>query len=389
MYCPKHVILLYLIIPSLIFSQKFSPPEEEKFSDKVIYLTFNSQFDEALNLADKMLAGNPSSLKWKYFHAIILFRNNLNKGYINSLGISDKKDFNLEVVFKESIDELKKVAELGEDAINKNSKDTLAIFYTGAAYGYIGMYYAAEGSFFKAMSEGKKGINLHDKLIKMCPRWNDVYYSQAVLNFYSSNVPWYIKPFLWILGQSGTEAKAEFYLKKVANWGNYAKYAAKEFLFKLYIRQKKYDEAFEVIESLSKELPNNRYQYAKELLYQLEKNDNLTKVINFWQTKINQSKSENLTELNKVEIAHLYLAITQNLDEKTNVNERLALFKELLERNLVPKYHPWCHLGIGSSYRILNKPEEAVKHYKWVIENGVSENQKKYAEEKLAELNIK
>lgn len=303
------IILLSLLISSILFSQTQLPKNFENETQELIRLTFNSQFDEALKIADDHLSKEPQALTWKYFHAMILFRQALYQIYLAGTYGRDEYKTQAKELFDRSNDELIESARIGEKLIEKNPRDTVALFFTGAIYGYMGMYLTIDGDMFKAASIGRKGMDYHEKLIKMCPKWNDVYYSEGVFNFYASNVPWWLKPILWILGKSGTESKAEENLKKVVDNGNYAKYAAMEFLMQLYLRQEKFASAIQICDELGKMFPNNRYKYKSMIFGSILRDDNINRANEFFRNEIEHVKKEELTEINKLELSLFYLTL--------------------------------------------------------------------------------
>jgi len=389
MYRHQIIILLSLLIPSILYSQKQSTKNFENETQEVIRLTFNSQFDEAFKIADEHLSTEPQALTWKYFHAMILFRQAEYQTYLaGSYGREEYKT-QAKKLFNRSYDELIESARIGEKLIEKNPRDTVSLFFTGAIYGYIGMYLTIDGEMFKAASEGKKGMNYHEKLIEMCPKWNDVYYSEGVFNFYASNVPWWLKPILWILGKSGTESRAEENLKKVADNGNYAKYAAMEFLMQLYLRQEKYDQAIKLCDRLGKEFPNNRFKYKRIISWSISGDDNRNKQMEFLRNEIEHAKKEQFSEFNKLEVAWFYLDLANNYSAMDDHVKSIAVYNELIDSKLVPGTESWSRLRLADEYSKLGKRKEAIDNINWVIKNSSSDVHKKMAKEKLAELNAK
>jgi tetratricopeptide (TPR) repeat protein len=389
MYRHQIIILLSFLIPSILFSQKQLPKTFENETQELIRLTFNSQFDEAFKIADEHLSKEPQALAWKYFHAMILFRQALYQTYL--AGTYGREDYKTKAkeLFDRSNDELIESARIGEKLIEKNPRDTVALFFTGAVYGYMGMYLTIDGDMFKAASIGRKGMDYHEKLINIYPNWNDVYYSEGVFNFYASNVPWWLKPILWILGKSGTESRAEKNLKKVADNGNYAKYAAMEYLMQLYLRQEKFEEAIKLCDELGKEFPNNRYKYKRIILWSISDDDNRKRKMEFLRNEIEHAKKEELSEINKLEVAWFYLDLANNYSAMGDHLKSIAVFNELIDSKLVPGTESWSRLRLADEYSKLGKRKEAIDNVTWVLKNSNVDVHKKIAKEKLAELNSK
>ncbi|MHB8930061.1 MAG: tetratricopeptide repeat protein [Melioribacteraceae bacterium] len=383
------LIILILLFPLITFSQKQSPQNYETTAHEVIRLTFNSQFDEAFKIVDEHLAKEPQALTWKYFHAMILFRQAEYQIYIaDSYGRSEYKTQAKELL-NSSYVELIELAKIGDKLIEKNPRDTVALFYTGAVYGYIGMYLANQGDNFKAASMGRKGMDYHEQLMKMYPKWNDVYYSEGVFNFYASNVPWWLKPILWILGRSGTESKAEENLKKVADNSNYAKYAAMEYLMQLYLRQKKFDLAIKYCDQLGKEFPNNRYKYKRMISWSIPADENYKRVNEYLRNEIENAKKEELSEINKLEVSHFYLSLANNYSAIGEYSKSIAVFNELIDSKLIPATESWSRVRLAEEYSKLGKRNEALYNINWVLKNSTAESHKTRVKEILAKLNEK
>lgn len=386
---PLISLILLLIIPSIIFSQKQSSKNFESDAQELIRLTFNSQFDEAFKIAEEHLAKEPESLSWKYFHAMVLFRQALYQKYL--VGTDGKVDYNAKAkeLFDRSNTELIESAKIGEKLIEKNPLDTVALFFTGAVYGYMALYLTIDGDMFKAASIGKKGIDYHEKLGKMNPKWNDVYYGEGLFNFYASNVPWWLKPILWIFGKSGTESKAEENLKKVADNGNYAKYAAMENLMELYLRQKAFDKAIKLCDRLGKEFPNSRFRYKRMISWSFSGDDYRNRTNEFLRTEIEIAKKEELSEFNKLEVTYLFFTLAYNYSVIGDHSKSIAVYNEMLDSKFAPGFESWARVRLADEYSKLGKRKEAIDNINWVLKNSTADTHKKMAKEKLAELNEK
>lgn len=378
-------IILFFVLSGICLSQNTQGYLPKDTADHIIRLTYNRQFDEAIELVEKKKLDNPTSLQWKYFHAMILFRMSNYLSYQKSIGYTKDQNqiFRLN---KNAFDEFTEITQIGDKVIEKNPKDTVTLFYSGAAYGYLGLYFASIGENMKAASEGKKGLDYHEKLIELCPNWGDVYLSKGIFNYYTSDVPWYIKPILWILGKSGTESSAHKYLKLVIEKGRFAKYEALEITAQLYIRQEKADLAFAIIDKLIQEFPENKYYYLFRFGIDLAGKNMLAESDKLIMRGINLSKSETLADFEKLEIGYMYLYLAYFYYEAKEYNKVIGLWKELIGRKIVPGFDSWGHIVLGNAYLEIGNKTEAREYYNWVLKNSNIDNHKTIAKEKLSKL---
>lgn len=382
------IIKFYFLFTCIVVTSFFSHQQENlkqhnRDGVAITFLTFNLQFDEALKILDKSTKEEPNSLQWKYYHAMVLFRKGEN--IANYISVLNKKEAKTaDSILEQSYNELVNVAHLGEKIIESNPNDTLALFFTGAAYGYIGMYHADKNEYFKAASEGKKGIEYYEKLIEKCPQWNDVYYSRAVFNFYTSAVPWYFKPILWILGKMGTESQAELYLKKVADWGSIAKYAATEKLVQLYLRQEKYDLAVKLNDELINKFPQTKYKYLLTVGWALANRNEYSHCLNIFKQGYELSKLEhNVDSINRIEISYMYTGLAKTFELTGDLHGSLQIYKEFLERKLDSSFDPWVYYEMANLYSKLGMKNEETDCYTWIKLNSKNDYYKKIAIQKL------
>ncbi len=383
--CKSLFIFILLYSYSFCLAQNKNIHSMDDDISKIINLTYNLKFDEALVLIHNNIDFSHSKLQWKYLKGMVLFRRSLFISQNVSMGnIKEKQHFNQ--LLESSYSEFLQVARIGDSILTKNPNDTLALFFTGAAYGYIGLYHANKGDLFKAASEGKKGINYHDKLIKLEPTINDTYLSKGIFNFYTSNVPWYLKPILWILGKIGSEDKALKYLIYVSEHGILAKFEAMEFLTKLYIRQDNNELAKETINKLIAYLPKAKYFYllnfANEfILY--EKFDKSTELLQY---AITLSKKEKITISLKETIGYIYIRLAMNYKIKHKYRKTISILQDLIHLDIAPEYNSISHLVIGNSYEALNEKNSAKDYFNWVVNNSKNINHQKKAKERLSKL---
>ncbi len=379
------ISLILLIFFTQVIGKDFQLEHPNKDAGKIVFLTYNLEFGEALKLLNKHLSSEPNSLQWNYFQAMILFRKSLVVAQKVKLGYKVEEP-KFHALFDSAYNAFSRVTSSGEDFLKKNENDTVALFYTGAAYGYIGIYHANNGDILKAASIGRKGLDYHGKLIGLSPHWGDVYLSKAIFNFYASNVPWYIKPILWILGRSGSEEEALDYFQRVIKNGKFARFEAMEMLAKLRIRQSKHNHVNKLVEELITEIPNSKYYEILELANEYTSKKEISEGNKLLNEAIQLSKKEELSEINKGIVGNIYLRLTYNLTQSKDYSTTINLWEELINRGIAPELDSWGHIVMGDCYAALEQKQEALKCYNWVIENSKSETHKKLVRNKIADL---
>ncbi|MCX6170760.1 MAG: hypothetical protein NTX65_15580 [Ignavibacteriales bacterium] len=378
----RKVILLFILISiNICPAQNNRNALTDQDLDKVVKLTYELNFDEAYNLIENHLSMDQSSIIWKYMHAMVTFRKSLYlqiEGEIKNFG-EQKSHRRPDLDFFE----FKEITHLGDVILNKDPNDTVALFYTGASYGYIGLSYALNGDKFKAASEGKKGLDYHDRLISLCPDWADAYFGQAIFNYYASDVPWYLKPVLWILKRSGSEENAVKYLSLVIQKGRLARYEALEMLSKLYIRQGETSLARKDIDELVNLIPSAKYFYLYQFANEFrryEMDDEANKLLIHG---IDLSKNDNLNEVNKKTLGNIYLQLAMNYRKSSDFKNTVNILKEFINRNLIPEEETMCYYVIGDCYISLGDHFKAEENFNWVLKNGTDEDFKRKATNKM------
>jgi tetratricopeptide (TPR) repeat protein len=379
-----YLLLIFLMLvfsPHSLFSQKYN--QSEKSLDDAINMTYNCRFEDALNIVNDELLRDPNSLQWLYFKGMIYYRKWLLKTTF-SRGEEDRKKS--EILLNDFFDQFFKVSADCEEILKNNPNDTTALFYGGAAYGYIGIYHVKKGEPFKAASEGKKGLNFHETLLKISPRWTDVYLSLGIFNFYASDVPWYVKPVLWILGRSGDEDKAFDYLKLVAENGKLARYEAMELLMELCIRRKNYTMATELFEKLNSLFPGGRYYNTASIgLYSWEYNCR-DYGISVLSGAVSYAGDPETVIDGKKELGVIYVILANSYWNRKNIDAGINCWKEVLNKNYLPDETDWMNLVLADKYLDSGNKPEAIKLYTRISRNEKESSYKRKAAEALKKL---
>jgi tetratricopeptide (TPR) repeat protein len=146
--------------------------------------------------------------------------------------------------------------EKGELRKKRGSLTAYDCLYLGGAIGYRGINKALTGDWFGAFVDGLKGKGYLEKAIELDPELYDVYYGLGTYHFWKSlksRIFWWL-PFVKDNRQMGIDM-----IKLAIEKGKYSGEDAKYALVRIYVENKEYQKAFEMIEKLSKSQPNKPF----------------------------------------------------------------------------------------------------------------------------------
>lgn len=337
--------------------------DDEELVKKVLFLTYDGKYSDALESVDVMIKKKPQSLQWNFFRVMILWRQiwvrSVATGYLDS-NLVDEIDTTLGAL-KKSIDETPK----------SSQGNRYYLFYAGAIYGYLGIYYVGlKNENLKAINVGKDGLDYHKKLLQLDPSCYDAYYGLGLYNYFASNVPWYLKPFLWVFGMTGSEEKADAYLGLVAERGSLAKCEAMEWLAELYLKTQKVDSAIIVYRRLAQMFPEN-YYYLLKLGWTYRYAGHADTMADDFEEVIEHSKTVELNEENIDCLRDIYSSLGAYLTRAGRIEEAISLYKDALGRDL-PGYHVWSCYFIGRGYEKLGDKTSAIRYYQSIHNNELT-----------------
>ncbi|MFA4923595.1 MAG: hypothetical protein WC557_05330 [Ignavibacteriaceae bacterium] len=349
-------------------TQTYCQDDNKEIVNSIIQLTYNADYDSAGKRINELKNGAENTLQLNYFKAMIIWRQHLVLGSAVPQKEKTKSDFEEKLNF---------VISEGESILQKNEKDSTALFFTGAAYGYLAQYYSrVNENYFKAASFGKVGLDLHEKLLLFYPKTYDVYYSLGLFNYLASNVPWYLKPVLFILGRSGSEAKAYKYLKTASIKGNFARFEAMETLAELYTENEKYNSADSLYKELKIQFSNNTYYYYFTYLKQLFSSGADPQFFKVSDEALKQSKSEHKFDYSqKLYVALIFATLSLKYENQGKIKNAIDVYSEFLGRKIDDIEMNCSFLfSRGKLFESTGKISNAIKDYETVIKTTKSQS---------------
>ncbi len=161
--------------------------------------------------------------------------------------------------------QLERGQQLAEAELARNSNDADALFAQVMVQGLRGDYAAlVEKRDLAGLGYMKSGRALAERLLAAHPTYYDAYLAVGVENYLLSLKPAPVRWFLRVTGAQTDRDAGLAKLKITAEKGHYLLPYARLLLAVAALREKRADEARQILEGLAREFPHNRL-YAKEL----------------------------------------------------------------------------------------------------------------------------
>jgi tetratricopeptide (TPR) repeat protein len=250
------LLLLFSIEPlhSALAHPDDSSARLEAMVDSTINQTYNYRFDDALQTTAGMIAMYPEDPEGYLYRCGIYWK-------MMKEGCDNPGDSTLSKI-KVLIDQACRFSELKLGADKENVK---GLFYYAGALVYRAKYEMMKSDWFGVMADGNKARKLLEKAVAIDPHFYDAYSGIGAFNFYTANLPWYLRPIAVMMGISGNGELAVTQLKTAAQKGKYSKAEAADFLASVvYLKERKYDDAIFVMRNLHREYPGN-LNFIREL----------------------------------------------------------------------------------------------------------------------------
>ena len=303
--------------------------------------------------------------------------------FLDSAGAEDKR---LEVEFNNSIQQ---VVNESEAQISRGTTDADALFYAGFALGYLAKFDAAKGDKLKAAREGDKGLSYHKKLLEMYPKWYDVNLSEALFNYYTCVLPWYMKPILFILGRSGTRDRAYELLTLVAAKGWVSKYEAENMIGELYAREQNFDSLSVTYSKLTSQFPRATFYYCDRMLWAFTDGSQYRLVVDKSKETIKLSEERKLSHWDSLYIGKIQLRLADAYEHLGEFGDAMAAYNEFIIHDGTICGASKAHFYLANLYEKTNDPSNAIREYEWVVNKSVDMKMQKEATERLDDLEVR
>lgn len=338
---------------------------------------YGIKFDEAEKTFDTVVKEYPTHPSGMFFKAMITWWRIL-------------LDLNNEKLDEKFYDQLDEVINICDNILDKNDKNTDAMFFKGGALGFRGRLRAIRESWFKAAMDGKDGLALVFKSYSINPQNVDVQLGFGIYHYYAEVIPQkypVVKP-LMVLFPKGDKIKGLKELENVAYNGRYTRIESRYFLMTLnYQFEENMNEARKWAKILLADYPNNP-NFQKYYGLTFVKENNYLEAAKIFRDIYNKCK-RGMPGYNKYfeREASYYIGNDFKLREKADSSAFYFEKSEKLSRELDGSHESGFLINtvfyLGMLYDQLGQRDKAIKYYNETLILKDRSNSHQLAEEYL------
>lgn len=259
---------------SIVFFQVSAPAfsAEKTLLDDAIRLMYNNDFSGSHRLIDRHLEANAQDpIAYTFRSTAYLFAEFDRLGILESEFFSDdsklvekkklKADPVIRLAFFHAIEQSVRLA---NRALQRNPKDTNALFAISTNHGLISDYVAfIDKKQWSSYQTAKQAHSSALRLLETDPQFYDAMLSTGMNEYLVGSIPLFLRWFVRFEQTKGSKDLGREQLWKVARNGRYFGPFARILLAVIYLREKDYSQSEEIVLQLSKEFPSNKLLSAE------------------------------------------------------------------------------------------------------------------------------
>jgi len=258
--------VLRLVAVSLcVFLLKAAPIEDSTTAQAFDHF-YNLEYDQAIAGFEAEAKAHPDAPEpHNSIAQSLLYREMFRNGALESELVSGNNSFlrrpkvnttpETEARFQR---EVGRAVSLAQARLDKNPKDTQALYAIGVADGLKSNYdFLVRKAWHDALSEATTARKLQNQVIELDPSNYDARLIQGVHDYVVGSLPWFYKSLGFLAGFHGDKEQGLLTLEEVARKGKSNKVDAQILLCALYRREGKPGRAIPLLEEVSKRYPRN------------------------------------------------------------------------------------------------------------------------------------
>jgi tetratricopeptide (TPR) repeat protein len=235
---------------------------------------YNLEYTDALREFEKQLAREPENPNaHNHVAQTVLYREMFHAGALESELVHGSNPFLRRERLVASAESARRFdaaiaasMKLSQDRIEKDGKDTDALYALGVAHGLRSNYnFLVRKAWMDSLKDATTARKLHNKVVELRPDFIDARLVQGVHDYIVGSLPWHWKMLGFIAGFRGDREQGVETLRLVAQKGTINKYDAQVLLAAIYRRERRPLDALPLLRALEQRFPRN-YLFRFEMV---------------------------------------------------------------------------------------------------------------------------
>jgi tetratricopeptide (TPR) repeat protein len=252
-------------------------PGYDPINSKGFQHFYNLEYDPALAEFENEIAQNPAwPDAYNHLAQAIQFRELYRVGALESELVSGNNSF----LRRPKVDTTAAVEErfmaaiarsmaLSQEMLNRNPKDTTAMYSLGVAYGLRANWnFLVRKKWMDSLKDATQGRKLHNHITEIDPSNYDARLMQGAHDYVVGSLPFFYRMLGFLAGFHGDKDQGIRTLNEVAQKGHWNKVDARVLLCALYRREQQWKDAEPLLDDLTRRFPRNYlFWFEKAQLY--------------------------------------------------------------------------------------------------------------------------
>jgi len=231
---------------------------------------YNLEYDEAIAIFRQYVERHPEEPGgYNHLAQSILYREMFRTGALETELVSGNNPFlrrpkmNPTPEDQKQFDEaIRRSMELSQARLEKNPRDTRALYTLGVAHGLRANYnFLVRKAWREALRDATAARKLHNQVTELDPSFTDARLVQGVHEYVVGSLPWHWRVLGFLIGFRGNKQEGIRILHEVAERGQVNKLDAKVLLSAIYRRERQPERAVPLIQELMASFPRNYLLY--------------------------------------------------------------------------------------------------------------------------------
>ncbi len=368
----KGIMLSLTLFALSVFAQSVFATDAKQVYEQATNALYNLDFNTAERSYETLAREYPDNPDyWNALASAIWVRITFNQQKLNiesfsgpTLGTRDSKD-NVNPDDEKRLRDTVAIAIQKADAIlKKNPNDVRALYAKGISQGTLAAFEATvKRSYMAAHGKAKAAHDLHEQALKLDPTFEDAQIGIGAYDYVVGVLPAFLRFVLSPFGvrSAGKEMGIQE-LEEVAAKGKIASTDAKMILVVVYTREKRYEQALNLLEELHSKYPRNfPFELAQASVYgKMQKWDEAERVYQGILAKI-RARQDGYERLRQARV--IYALGTNHMDNQ-QFDKGADAFERVLSLNDASVNEKGrAHLWLGKLFDSKKDRSKALEHY--------------------------